>query len=1141
MILMAAKCVQSIHEEHTSSLTYGSSPSEMHTAIKSELASTALLSGGHVMAAIINQQPLKMDTDSISGEKKKDKRSRKRRNNILCPGEESDGGKSVEDGNERHDRQNDGTSECSGSQESQKVSVRWNPNGSCRPMIDEAPVFYPNDEEFEDTLSYIAKIREKAEPYGICRVVPPPSWQPPCPLREKGIWEQAKFGTRIQQVDKLQNRESMSKKSRNRSHRKRKRKRRSKMGSSRRRPKTESFESNDCAASDTDEKFGFHSGSDFSLSSFQEYANNFREKYFGTMYIEDNINYSGDELNKCSVPSVEEIEGEYWRIVEKPTDEVEVHYGADLETGVFGSGFPKLSSLITENNTDQYVLSGWNLNNFPRLPGSVLCFEGEDISGVLVPWLYIGMCFSSFCWHVEDHHLYSLNYLHMGEPKIWYGVPGTHASELEDAMRKHLPDLFAEQPDLLHELVTQLSPSVLKSEGVPVYRVVQRSGEFVLTFPKAYHSGFNCGFNCAEAVNVAPVDWLPHGQSAVELYSDQCRKTSISHDKLLLGAAREAVCALQELLILGKKTPRNFSWKRVCGKDGILTAAIKTRVQMEQERRDDLPIISRTRRMDSDFDFTKERECFSCFYDLHLSACGCKCSSDRFSCLKHAKVLCSCEPGRRFFIFRYDMDELNTLVEALEGNLESLRRWVSEDTAADVQKLDPGNEISKFEYTNRTEKQSCSKPREEIPNMNDLCKSDSCSKDVIHSENKVDVKGMGSDRCFDLNFQSVSDDCESKGPEVHDICIRKASTISVADSYTSSIKKEKVRRCSDEAVEPETMSLDNKEQTKGQLIRENLSSYCESAVSHFDQSTQCAMDEMHPCTSNGPKLFGVDLVRVSHPCSPVASTSSGRAENKRSNSNIEVCPTDQICEAQKLNVEPLNHGTVVSGKQWSSNLIKFPKGFKSRVSYLSVVDPTKMCSYISEVVDAGLLGPLFKVTVEHHPDMVFTNVSAQKCWEMVVERLNKEIQNYHSSGRQGASSSLQDPRSINGLEMFGLLSPEIVKVTEGVDAYCGLDSQHSSEKSLYALDIVKQNAGSTYSHGKSINNNLDEDLTRQPHNKKLKMEVDPSVADLHSVLKELLLKANADQLAKIRRVFSNELSSTDWKSAFKFAIDEIEN
>lgn len=66
-----------------------------------------------------------------------------------------------------------------------------------------------------------------------------------------------------------------------------------------------------------------------------------------------------------------------------------------METGVFGSGFPKA---LTENDIDEYKASGWNLNNFPRLPGSVLCFEGSDISGVLVPWLYVGMCFSSFCW-----------------------------------------------------------------------------------------------------------------------------------------------------------------------------------------------------------------------------------------------------------------------------------------------------------------------------------------------------------------------------------------------------------------------------------------------------------------------------------------------------------------------------------------------------------------------------------------------------------------------------------------------------------------------------------------------------------------------------------------------------------------------
>ena len=54
---------------------------------------------------------------------------------------------------------------------------------------------------------------------------------------------------------------------------------------------------------------------------------------------------------------------------------------------------------------------------------------------------------------MEDHHLYSLNYHHFGEPKVWYGVPGSNATALEKAMRKYLPDLFEEQPDLLHGLV----------------------------------------------------------------------------------------------------------------------------------------------------------------------------------------------------------------------------------------------------------------------------------------------------------------------------------------------------------------------------------------------------------------------------------------------------------------------------------------------------------------------------------------------------------------------------------------------------------------------------------------------------------------------------------------------------------------
>ncbi|XP_044479444.1 lysine-specific demethylase JMJ18-like isoform X3 [Mangifera indica] len=1033
------------------------------------------------------------------------------------------------------------------------VSARWDPTEPCKPIIDEAPVFYPTVEEFEDTLGYIAKIRTKAESYGICRIVPPSNWIPPCPLKAKDMWENAKFSTRIQQVDLLQNREPMRKKFRSR---KRKRRRHSRMGSSRRNANSAS-EVN--VASETDEKFGFQSGSDFTLEDFEKYAANFKACYFG-------INESGEIKSdgfehKRWEPSVEDIEGEYWRIVEQPTDEVEVYYGADLETGAFGSGFPKASNMVAESDSNQYAMSGWNLNNLPRLPGSVLCFEGSDISGVLVPWLYVGMCFSSFCWHVEDHHLYSLNYLHWGDPKIWYGVPGSHASTLENAMRKHLPDLFEEQPDLLHELVTQLSPSVLKAEGVPVYRAVQHSGEFVLTFPRAYHSGFNCGFNCAEAVNVAPVDWLAHGQQAVELYSEQHRKTSLSHDKLLFGAARAAVQALWELSVLQKETPGNLSWKSVCGKDGMLTEAIKTRVQMKKERLGKLPTCLKLRKMEKDFDVKTERECFSCFYDLHLSAAGCNCSPDRFACLKHAKTLCSCEIDHKFVLLRYTMDELNTLVEALEGGLDALKKWASidvglapcSDTDGCSAKGDLESKQFPMQCCEQKEKESLSSSpsTDKIVDVNGPCCSQSnVSSEVVQSDSQREMYGLSAshtsinshndvndetqvtnkkakvehESCFDLNIDVISDENESKLLNVSGNPGKEAVTN--LKTCMSVCHPEKV--CSLGAVkEPDSMQLDS---------NYNISGSCKFPIKVQPSCTRVNED----AGSFDGKLFGVDLMLPQHSKSPSCNLLKNEIFNS---SEVRSSVTEESYQMKKLNhsVEPIKFGCVMCGKLWSSKQTIFPKGFRSRVNFYSVLNPGKFCSYISEVVDAGLLGPLFKVTLEECPGESFSNFSAQKCWDMVLQRLNQQVEKWSSLGerRLPPQHSLQH---IDGLEMFGFLSPPIIKAIEALDPdHQCVEYWDNKLKALSNTSEVKNNSfGIGGASGETKTKKFSMAAKEQDQNSPSICSHNPVDEEVQLVLQGLFRKASPRELKVMHRILCSEAQSPERRVAFTALIEEIQ-
>jgi len=45
-------------------------------------------------------------------------------------------------------------------------------------------------------------------------------------------------------------------------------------------------------------------------------------------------------------------------------------------------------------------------------------------------------------------------------------------------------------------------------------KALHKPGEFLISRASAYHSGFNFGFNIAEAVNFALEDWIPVGINA---------------------------------------------------------------------------------------------------------------------------------------------------------------------------------------------------------------------------------------------------------------------------------------------------------------------------------------------------------------------------------------------------------------------------------------------------------------------------------------------------------------------------------------------------------------------------------------------------------------------------------------------------
>ncbi|KAM3864765.1 lysine-specific demethylase 4C [Diretmus argenteus] len=191
----------------------------------------------------------------------------------------------------------------------------------------------------------------------------------------------------------------------------------------------------------------------------------------------------------------EDLERKYW----KNLTFVSPIYGADVS-----------GSLYDED------VEEWNISHLNSILDVIEEDCGVSIQGVNTPYLYFGMWKTTFSWHTEDMDLYSINYLHFGEPKSWYAIPPEHGKRLERLATGFFPNSFKGCEAFLRHKMTLISPSILKKYGIPFDKITQEAGEFMITFPYGYHAGFNHGFNCAESTNFASVRWIDYGKVATQ-------------------------------------------------------------------------------------------------------------------------------------------------------------------------------------------------------------------------------------------------------------------------------------------------------------------------------------------------------------------------------------------------------------------------------------------------------------------------------------------------------------------------------------------------------------------------------------------------------------------------------------------------
>lgn len=239
-------------------------------------------------------------------------------------------------------------------------------------------------------------------------------------------------------------------------------------------------------------------------------------------------------------------------------------------------------------------LNPWNLHNIAILPNSLLgALSDSDLNNqdLINTRLNIGMTFSTENWCKEDHFTQLCNYQFFGAYKRWYFIPELEFERFEklilevnekyhnrinvnnqtwdiENLSKNMIEDGIEHDTLMNSLENMINPisdirmkhsnvyfqkliekrssslrynqeflitpQMLDEKGIKYTTTIQKPGEMIIKYPKAFSSTLSFGMNLSEEVNFATKLWLDYALEGERLLSKESIIPNFSTFKLIV-------------------------------------------------------------------------------------------------------------------------------------------------------------------------------------------------------------------------------------------------------------------------------------------------------------------------------------------------------------------------------------------------------------------------------------------------------------------------------------------------------------------------------------------------------------------------------------------------------------------------------